>query len=398
MELSLQEAVVTELLAGASFSLGVGAEPERLINNDSDELVRRACKAFVRHVVYFNGNFMGGDLDTAMTRVAAQPYEGRTGVGTMLLAKEEDSTLVLTFERPVPLRQTRALRKALEMTDPNLQLVTDGSDALGLGTLHDGYDPSEESAFFLRVIGRGEWELVHDDAPLLSVVDGHPAVPQARLARSVFDDAVTRLFGAGSDVETLWGLALAASQQAHGTMLVVHADAAGEAGRLSPPAMQIAPCSLTDSALLAVSAIDGAIVVDPAGLCHAVGVILDGKAAPGLGDASRGARFNSAHRYLADSAVPCLIIIVSEDGMLNLIPDLPRRVRRSDVEQVLADVEALADATPVDFVRFHKAENHLRSLAFYLSAEQCQRANDARERVETYRETSFESHWCPTPA
>lgn len=175
-------------------------------------------------------------------------------------------------------------------------------------------------------------------------------------------------------------------------MLVVHANAGSEAVRLAPPAMVVQPEFLAEETLLAVSSIDGATIVDPAGHCHAVGAILDGRADPTLGDASRGARFNSAHRYLAEASVACLIIIVSEDGMINLIPDLPRRVDRSYVEEVVAEVEALSFEDPIDFETFHRRENHLRALAFYLTAKQCERANNSRERVESFRESSFESH------
>lgn len=392
MYLSLQEAVVWELLHSATFALSISDQPEGLRYNDRDEVVRRASTAFVRKLVHFKGDFMGGDLNSAMNLVAAQPYEGRTGVGTMLMGADNDYLLELTFENPIRLSQTRGLRKALEMTDPQLHLVTNGKVALGLGRLADGYAPEFESAFFLRVIGRGSWELMHDDVALLVVTDGHASVPQERLARAKFDDAVERLFGTEGNAERLWDLALAASRQAHGTMLVVHADAGAEAMRLSPPAMRVTPGPLTDSTLLAVSAIDGAIIVDPGGQCHAVGVILDGRAVPELGDASRGARFNSAHRYLAEAKGECLIIIVSEDGMLNLIPALPRRVKRSYVEGVLAAVESLSHNKPIDFEAFHKREEHLWSLAFYLTSEQCARGNKSRERIEQFRESSATSH------
>lgn len=391
MDLSLQEAVVNELLSSATFALSISDQPQGLRHYDKDEVVRRASNAFVRKLVFFKGDFMGGDIDSAMNLVAAQPYEGRTGVGTLLMGSETDYSLELIFRTPIRLSQTRALRKALEMTDSRLHLVTNGNVALGLGTPADDYSPERESAFSLRVIGRGSWELEHAGVPLLRVTDGRASVPRKRLSRPALDDAVERFFGDAGNAERLWALAEAASRQAHGTMLVIHADAEKEAVRLSPPAMPVEPHPLTESALLAVSAIDGAVMVDPGGQCHAVGVILDGRARPELGDASRGARFNSAHRYLAEAGRNCLVVIVSEDGMLNLIPDLPRRVSRSSVERLLAEVESLAGAEPVDFEAFHKREDHLRSLAFYLNAEQCARANNARERVEQFREASFNS-------
>ncbi len=391
MYLSLQEAVLREVLHAATFALSISEEPEGLRRSDREEIVRRAAKSFVQELVFFKGDFMGGDLDTAMNLVAAQPYEGRTGVGTLLMAKETDYVKDLSFDRPISLSQTRALRKALEMTGTNLHLITNGNVTSGLGALGDGYDVRAESAFMLRVVGRGSWELEHAGVPLVSFTDGHPALPKERIARDVFDDTVTRLFGGGGDGPRLWSLAVAAARQAHGTMVVVHANADSEAVHLAPPAMVVKPDFLTDETLLAVSSIDGAIVIDPAGRCHAVGAILDGRADPTLGDASRGARFNSAHRYLAEARTPCLIIIVSEDRIINLIPDLPRRVERSYVEDVVAEVEALSFENPINFETFHRRADHLRALAFYLSAQQCERANQSRERVENFRESSFES-------
>lgn len=390
MYLSLQEAVIREVLLSATFALSISTEPEGLRWNDREELVRRAAKNFIRQLVFFKGDFMGGDLDAAMNLVAAQPYEGRTGVGTLLMANDHDFAPSLMFHRPISLSQSRALRKALEMTDATSHLITNGNVALGLGTLVSRYDPATESAFVLRVTGRGCWEIETSGTPLVAFTDGHPTVPKDRIARRSFDDSVARLFGDAGDGGRLWDLTLAASRQAHGTMLVVHADAPGEAVRLSPPAMSVQPELLSEETLLAVSSIDGAIIVDPIGRCHAVGAILDGRAAPELGDASRGARFNSAHRYLAEANSACLIIIVSEDGMINLIPDLPRRVERSYVESVLAEVEALSSENPLDFEAFNRREEHLRSLSFYLSPTQCTRANEARERVEVFRESSFE--------
>lgn len=388
MFLSLQESVAIELLRSASFALSISEEPQALLRNDRDELVGRATRSFLDLLVYFKGE-MGSDLGSAMSSVAAQPYEGRTGVGTMIMARDSEYRLELAFERPIRLTRTRALRKALEMTDPDLNLVTDGSVALGLGRLREDYEADSEVAFRLRVTGRGRWELEHAGVRLLEVADGHARVPRQRLHHSTFADVVGRLFGDDGDVDRLWDLARAASRQAHGTMLVVHGNAQEEAIRLSPPAMGTKPKLLDESTLLAVSAIDGAIIVDPRGRCHAIGAILDGRAAPGVGDASRGARFNSAHRYLAEAGRQCLIIIVSEDGMINLIPELPRRVKRSYVEDVVSEVEVLSRRDPVDFEAFHKREEHLRALAFYLTAEQCDRANASRERVEQYRASSF---------
>ena len=66
------------------------------------------------------------------------------------------------------------------------------------------------------------------------------------------------------------------------------------------------------------TAIDGAVLLGPDGVCHAIGVILDGLAGD-RGDPERGARFNSAVRYVDSRQEVCLAIVVSEDKTLDVI-------------------------------------------------------------------------------
>lgn len=71
------------------------------------------------------------------------------------------------------------------------------------------------------------------------------------------------------------------------------------------------------------TAIDGALLVDFDGNCHACGVILDGKATT-PGDMSRGARYNSTKNYIhllrkREKDNPVLAIVVSEDGNADLL-------------------------------------------------------------------------------
>ena len=75
---------------------------------------------------------------------------------------------------------------------------------------------------------------------------------------------------------------------------------------------------MTTDMLRLVTNIDGAVLLSPTGYCHAIGVILDGMASE-RGEPSRGSRFNSAVRYAESSNYPCLALVISEDGMVNMI-------------------------------------------------------------------------------
>jgi hypothetical protein len=68
--------------------------------------------------------------------------------------------------------------------------------------------------------------------PLLRVDNIRPTLPRALLSEAHFADSVSRIFpeAQAADIWSLWALADGAAEQEHGTMLVVHRDAAGEAG------------------------------------------------------------------------------------------------------------------------------------------------------------------------
>lgn len=73
-------------------------------------------------------------------------------------------------------------------------------------------------------------------------------------------------------------------------------------------AWAIDPVPLSPALLTQLTDMDGAVLVDKLGQCHAIGVILDGQAR-GKGEPSRGSRFNNAIRYL-DSDPPASIVVV----------------------------------------------------------------------------------------
>jgi hypothetical protein len=98
-------------------------------------------------------------------------------------------------------------------------------------------------------------------------------------------------------------------------------------------------------------------------------------------------------RYHGTQGKDVLIIIVSEDGMINIMPNLRRRVSRARIEEVIVAVrsaaaDAIAGRTPT-YEAFFRQWRHLESLAFYLTEEQCLLVNEIRSNLEAHRtETS----------
>lgn len=378
---SFQEAVVTTVLDVASRELD-RQSPGRVVRADTEAVLRAAADSFVSAVVARTGQDHAFGAMQAFDAVAATRYEGRAGKGTLVLAPAEDESLtrIITLEHPVPIGRTRGLRKILELSGPGLHLLCDGREVYGLGSIEGA---QRDHTYEVRISGDGSWELWEGDVPYLRIDNGIPTMPRDLLDEDEFSVTIDRVFPTVSarNARTLWRIAVACSQQPHGTMLVVHPEAGEEAARLLPQGYAITPTRLSDRALEAATSIDGAVLVSPDGRCHAVGVILDGLAT-GTGDPARGARFGSAIRYLAGAGKGAMVIIVSEDGRIDLLPKSKRRVRRATVQRAVDRLVA-ASAEGEDPEAFTRADRAVEEIEFYLNQTQCDDVNAAREAVES---------------
>lgn len=354
----------------AGADLGIGAEPA--------DIAKAAGAALTSSAVLLAGS-EGSGLFDGLNRLATTRYERRVGVGSLLIALESSDYVEtsISLREPVGITETRTLRKLLETSSRDGEsLLVDGRSVYGLGRLREeAYQVAdEESVFKVLVTGDGTWELHHTDTALAVVEYGVPRLPKQQLQRSRLDDICSRVF-TNYDIDVLWELAEEAKKAEHGTMLVVSEEADEEATRLERQAMPVQPTRLTDTFVRQVTGIDGAVLVDPSGYCHAIGVILDGTASS-EGDRARGARYNSALKYLASAGqTPTVILLVSEDGMINLLPDLPPRIRRVDRDAMLADLKEAAEIRPVDGERFYRAYRKIEANKFYFSRQQLDEVN-----------------------
>lgn len=383
---SFPEAVVNDVLRAASRELD-RLSPASLMSVDSGAILRSAADTFVNGIVARTGSTAAHGLRDALDAVSAQTYEGRASLGTMVVAERGHPSVEIdvTFTHPVPVSVAASFRKVLEMSGARLRLLCDGREIYGLGSVSADYEQASEQVYVARVVGNGSWELRHGAQPLLRVDNGHPTLPQDQIDDDAFVEIFSRVFPDQGEEgrSAVWELARACTQQRHGTMLVVHPDAAEEGERLLPQAHLVEATRLSARTLTAMTKVDGAVLVSPDGTCHAIGVILDG-AATGTGDGSRGARYNSAIRYLAGAGRGSMVIIVSEDGRIDLLPIHKRRVSRGRVERAVERLVAAAREEE-DYETFARLDRTVSGLEFYLSAGQCEVVNEARESVEQRR-------------
>ena len=347
---SLIDAAVDEFLRDAASALG---RPDAGEGTDSlrtpAELIRNAGARFLADCAYKADRHLDQigcwqRLFDACNALAALTYEGASGRGGFVLARHDHPALkpTISFTTHVSLHNSRGARKVLETASRGLRLHINARFIFGLVEV-GAFAPEQEDLFEINVLGQHRWELVHAGRRMMRVHSGRPGLPVPPFNAEKLRKDLSRLFHqiSSANVDLLVSLVDTASAEKHGTMLVIVEDAAAEAKRLGNQATVVVPFPATPQLIKHVTPIDGAVLLGLDGKCYAIGAILDGMATS-QGDPARGARFNSALRYVACHKKPCLAIVVSEDGGVDLLPDLDPMVRRSKIEQVIAELAKVA--------------------------------------------------------
>jgi len=387
---SLIDSVLTEYLGDATEELRKPDPGQDILSGRSrDEVLRAAGQRMMTGVAqradsWDNQQGCEKGLFDACNQIAATKYEQTTGSGTLLVARQDHPAVhrEVAFKTPVNIHNRRAARKLLELTDQRTALHLNAKDAWGLATV-EGYERHSEDIFDVRITGLHQWELAHGGTVLMRVRDWLPSLPKPSIDVQKLRVDLLRIFPDLTDegAELLVGLVETGEKERHGTMLVISSEAEAEAERLASQATRLEPCQLTPNALSRLTPIDGAVLLDVNGVCHAIGVILDGLADK-AGDPARGARYNSALRYVATRNEPCMAVVVSEDGGVDIVPALRPPVRRADIDAVTAQLASISDTPVLDRERFAKLVDWLEAHAFYLLAEDCERLNSIVARID----------------
>lgn len=376
-ETSLVHACIKVLLDEARRCLSL-PEPGRMIGDDgmrsAEEMIRRAASNFMRSS-FIAGKFCTFDLFEAVNRLSQQRYEGNIGVGRLVLAAADDPNVdyVVRLARPVSLTEPRWARKLLQMATGQSALISEYDTITGLGTVSDVSAPP----FSIEFLDHHQWDLHRGEQVLMRCRFGEVRLPQEAIGKERFIDNMRRVFpGIAEPAIARFRIVLdLLAQLRHGSSLVIATDAESEAERLALQGTNIVPTPLTKELIERATLIDGTILADPNGVCYSIGVILDGQASE-ESTPSRGARFNSAVRYVAAATVPRMAFVISEDRTLDVIPLHRPRFARSKIKEAVAEIAGATLDT------FHKARSFLDENRFYLDADQCRIVNEALDRIE----------------
>lgn len=375
---SLVEAAISQVLEEGTRQLS-SPDPGRFFDDgtrSAEEVVALSAAKFLHAPgVLITQEIPDFDLLRVFNGISLMRYERGEGIGRLLLIDPTHPKLsyLLKLETPVPLRNARWARKILEMAKGEVAVIADSKEIFGLGKLASNHDPEEEDAFWIDFVGHHQWEFRKGEQILMRIRHGVPVLPQEVITKVRFVDNVSRQFKA-CDPERLWKLFQAVLDQECGAMLMITEDASAEAERLASQGTKIQVSPANPQLIACATRIDGSILVDPMGNCHAIGVILDGSANDACSGA-RGSRFNSAIRYVEGSTAARVAIVISEDRTIDIHPLLRRKIDRNLVEDQLV---ALETATIDDF---YQPRRFIDENRFYLTPPQCERANAALRRI-----------------
>lgn len=379
---SLIHAALAQVLDEAHDEL-LRPDPGRslLPSRSAVETARQSAGRFMRTptIALRDRGFGGSELFDRFNMISSLMYEGARGTGRLLLTNPNSGSvdLTLTFAEAVPFREPRWARKALEMASGETSLVADCEKIFGLGQLASGVDPWEtQDVFQIEFLDHYHWCLSCGGEVMLISRYGLPSLPQEPVPTERLADTYQRLFpdARPSDLSRFMELFRVALHAGHGSTLVTAQDAEKEAQRLQRQGARVTPTRLTPELFQQVSSIDGAILVDPRGVCHAVGVILDGVARPECTPA-RGSRYNSAIRYVHSCDTPRLAVVVSDDRTVDVVPLLRPRIKSSAISKALVELESSSKDD------YHEWINWLDRHRFYLDKGQCACINAALDRI-----------------
>jgi hypothetical protein len=382
---SFIESSIREFLDAAEEALMKPNPGPEGIDRPKDELLRSAAKNLMLTPSWYGGNTSGlHGLYDAVNGISLSRYEGSDAAGRLLIARRDHPNIktVVNFLNPAKLAKARSIRKLLETSSDSLALLTDSYEVYGLGVQEGDYDSSKEDLYEIQFTKRHAWYLLHAKNILMKIEDGTPQLPKEKVCKEKILLDLKRLFPKNSVDQNMniYELIECASNLRHGTMLVISNKADTEAARLGNQSTPITPIKLNKNLIFNLTTIDGAILLSPDGTCHAIGVVLDGMASP-KGDPARGARYNSALRYIAVNP-NSLAVVISEDGTVDLVPNLRPQFPRSEIDYVIEKANKLLSEQNPDEGDISKLIQWLESYSFYLLDADCEVGNKLIESLD----------------
>ena len=295
----------------------------------------------------------GLDIDF-ITALSGEMYESSAATNFQLVILPNETALCgVSFDAAtrweLKIRNLHAIRKQLNLANHGALAVAPPSVGAGPYPCTLGFINSSEADRFprFRFVGHMAWEFhvpcASGNTCRMRYWQGHLTLPGNILEKEIFC-AVNKIFSSVTQSNRIKDVIVQLLKQNRGAVAVFSKPDVmeTEVQRLVRDLQRgIAPVNVIPVAgrpknlrktelleqaenLKRITEIDGAVLIDTNGNCHAFGVILDGECTPqSKGDMSRGARLNSTRAYIgwkrSIHSGPWLGAVISEDGMFDLL-------------------------------------------------------------------------------
>jgi len=385
---SIIHAAIGQLLSEATEALSRKDKANFFLGQSVDHMLRNAANQMIIGIVlrcdlYHNTFGAEQNCFDNICRIAAASYEGAKAYGRLAIARQEHPQLlkIIEFDGAVAFNETRRMRKLLELTRAGeCRLHTNSNNVWGLVEIQNSpADSIAEDLFEVRITGQHCWECAYSNHVLFRVENRIPKLPGEEVDSDAVRSDMVRLFPdlATELIERYIALIKSCATQEHGALLIISPEAEQESKRLALESTAIRPVPVDAQLMYSLASIDGAVLLDLEGNCHAIGVILDGIACES-GNPARGARYNSAIRYVetrkTQANVQCVAFIVSEDGGVDRIPRLRPTISREKIDEAIRCLQdAVAEKTVSRKTR--QCINWLEEHRFYLHEGDCDLLN-----------------------
>ena len=293
----------------------------------------------------YNQNFLS--LFKSINLIADSNYEGKAPKGKILICKEEtmenNINFIFKHSDSILISETKLVRKLLEVSDNELYIISNGYEIFGLGEIVNYKDKNSRDFLVVDFIGKNKYKICYiiiekkkdskekieniaKEVYNFTIVNEMPKLIGGKYNENEFESIFKRIFSV-SNTDKVKSIVETAVNQKRGTMLVFCDKAEEEMRDLKEYGIEITATEITKEFFLNITSIDGAVLMDSTGKCYGIGVILDGIAKGAKGNKERGARYNSALKYIAkctdiNNNIKVVIVVISEDGMVDILPEI----------------------------------------------------------------------------
>ena len=78
-----------------------------------------------------------------------------------------------------------------------------------------------------------------------------------------------------------------------------------------------------------------------------------------------------------------MLVIVSEDGMIDIVPKLKPLISKREIQCKLDEFEMLSNEESPNYKKYNDFMSYFRQVSFYLLGEECTFVNEHRKKIES---------------